>query len=432
MREDWTIIPIEKIGDIITGNTPSKSNTSFYSNKDFPFYKPKDLEAGDNVKFSNDGLSEEGFKNSRIAPEGSILVTCIGATIGKTGLIKKTGAFNQQINGIVPFRNIDSKFIYFQIIGLEFQKKIKENASSTTLPILNKSKFSILEINLAPLPIQRAIVRKIENLFVSLDKGIADLKTAQEQLKVYRQAVLKKAFEGVVTETTLEDIMESAVIGLVRSNAEQNNDGIGVPYVKMNNIDLEGNVNLSDLVFINANKVERDKYSLINGDILLNTRNSYELVGKTGIVKFLNFTCLFNNNIMRIRLKTRFNPSFICYQLISPFVKNQMGNHKKATTNVCALYQRNIFPLIVKIAGETEQHAIVSEIESRLSVCDKVEQSISEALAKAEALRQSILKKAFEGKLLSEIEIAKCKQEADYEPASKLLERIKKEKHHGK
>lgn len=79
-----------------------------------------------------------------------------------------------------------------------------------------------------------------------------------------------------------------------------------------------------------------------------------------------------------------------------------------------------------------EQHAIVHEIESRLSVCDKVEQSISEALEKAEALRQSILKKAFEGKLLSEAEIAKCKQEADYEPASVLLERLRKEKKNGK
>ncbi len=75
-----------------------------------------------------------------------------------------------------------------------------------------------------------------------------------------------------------------------------------------------------------------------------------------------------------------------------------------------------------------EQNVIVREIESRLSVCDKVEQSINEALEKAETLRQSLLKKAFDGKLLSEAEIAECKQEADYEPASVLLERIKKEK----
>ena len=75
-----------------------------------------------------------------------------------------------------------------------------------------------------------------------------------------------------------------------------------------------------------------------------------------------------------------------------------------------------------------EQHQIVQEIESRSSVCDKVEESISESLEKANALRQSILKKAFEGKLLSENEVAKCKLAADYEPAIVLLEKIKAEK----
>lgn len=79
-----------------------------------------------------------------------------------------------------------------------------------------------------------------------------------------------------------------------------------------------------------------------------------------------------------------------------------------------------------------DQHQIVQEIESRLSVCDKVEESIKESLIKAEALRQSILKKAFEGKLLSEEEIAKCKEDRDYEPASVLLQRIKAEKNKNK
>ena len=85
----------------------------------------------------------------------------------------------------------------------------------------------------------------------------------------------------------------------------------------------------------------------------------------------------------------------------------------------------------VPFSPPIEQLQIVREIESRLSVCDKVEQSISEGLEKAQALRQSILKKAFEGSLLSKAEIEKCKQAVDYEPAGVLLERIKKEKLHG-
>ena len=81
--------------------------------------------------------------------------------------------------------------------------------------------------------------------------------------------------------------------------------------------------------------------------------------------------------------------------------------------------------ITLPICSKEEQHQIVAEIERRLSVCDKMEQSITESLAKAEALRQSILKKAFEGNLLSQAEIAECKKEADYEPASALLARIK-------
>ena len=82
----------------------------------------------------------------------------------------------------------------------------------------------------------------------------------------------------------------------------------------------------------------------------------------------------------------------------------------------------------VPLFSSAEQRQLIQEIESRLSVCDKVEEAIKESLGKAEALRQSILKKAFEGKLLSEAELESCRKEPDWEPAEKLLERIKAEK----
>ena len=272
---------------------------------------------------------------------------------------------------------------------------------------------------------QQAIVAKIEELFSDLDKGVTDLKKAQDQLKIYRQAILKKAFEGLEKETTLEEIKEDSLIGLVRASGLQNSHGEGTAYLKMDKIDMIGNVELEDLVYVETNEDEIEKYALKTGDILLNTRNSYELVGKTGIVRNINKTVVFNNNIMRVRVNESYDPYFICYQLISPFVRKQMDKFKKATTSVCALYQRNLFPLKLKVIDIKEQHQIVQEIESRLSVCDKVEESIIKSLEKAEALRQSILKKAFEGRLLSTKEIEECKTAPDYEPAAVLLKKIK-------
>ncbi len=275
---------------------------------------------------------------------------------------------------------------------------------------------------------QDSIVSKIEELISDLDKGTADLKKAQNQLKVYRQAVLKKAFENLEKETTLEEIKEDSLIGLVRASGLQNSNGEGTAYLKMDKIDMIGNIELEDLVYVETNEDEIKKYALKTGDILINTRNSYELVGKTGIVRNINKTVVFNNNIMRIRVNESYDPYFICYQLISPFVRKQMDKFKKATTSVCALYQRNLFPLKLKVTDIKEQHQIVQEIESRLSVCDKVKQNISQSLEKAKALRQSILKKAFDGTLLSAEEIAACKAAKDYESASLLLKKIKAEK----
>jgi type I restriction enzyme S subunit len=135
---------------------------------------------------------------------------------------------------------------------------------------------------------------------------------------------------------------------------------------------------------------------------------------------------IINPRLIKISLnKSKYDNKFFKYYLESSTVKSIYTINASGTTmdvlNI-GIINKIPFPLPPTLV---EQFTIVREIESRLSVCDKVEQSITEALEKADALRQSILKKAFEGKLLSEAEIAKCKKEADYEPASKLLEKIK-------
>ena len=141
--------------------------------------------------------------------------------------------------------------------------------------------------------------------------------------------------------------------------------------------------------------------------------------------------CIHQNHIFRARVidKQTLNPYYLTYYAQSPDGKDFFFKNGKHTTNLASINKTVLSNLPVPIHPIQRQIQIVKDIESRLSVCDKIEQSITETLEKSEALRQSILKKAFEGKLLSETEIAKCKQEADYEPAEVLLERIKKEKH---
>ena len=187
LPEGWKWAKVKDIGKIETGTTPSKSNPEFYAN-DFPFFKPTDLEAGINVSVANDNLSKDGIKQARYLKSNSILVTCIGATIGKTGLIKVNGACNQQINSITPHESFVPEFVYYQVISHWFQEQIKMNAVATTLPILNKSKFEKLDFIYCPKDEQYQIVQEIESRLSECDNMEATIAASLQQAEACGKA----------------------------------------------------------------------------------------------------------------------------------------------------------------------------------------------------------------------------------------------------
>lgn len=216
----WIEVALSDIAEISTGNTPSKKEAGNYGSF-LLFVKPPELKDG-NIISASESLSEKGAEKSRILPKDSVLVSCIG-NLGKTGLSIETIAFNQQINGLIPYKNVNSRFLFYQAQSHAFNQQLEKKASATTIKIVNKQNFSTIKIRLAPFNEQTRIVEKIEELFSELDKGVESLKTAQQQLKVYRQALLKQAFEGKLTEqwrADNPDKVESAEQLLERIKAE--------------------------------------------------------------------------------------------------------------------------------------------------------------------------------------------------------------------
>ena len=207
-----------EIGEIITGNTPSKSNEEYYGNK-YPFFKPTDLDSGYFVTEAQDNLSIKGFEISRKLPIKSILVTCIGATIGKTGFIRREGTCNQQINAIIASKLIFSEYIYLLCISPYFQNEIIKNASATTLPIINKSKFEKLFLPLPPLSEQHRIVEKIEELLALVDDLETNKTDLQSYIKQAKSKVLEMAIRGELVPQNPED--EPASVLLERIKNEQ-------------------------------------------------------------------------------------------------------------------------------------------------------------------------------------------------------------------
>ncbi len=287
------------------------------------------------------------------------------------------------------------------------------------------SEFSKISFGLPPLSEQRAIVKKIEQLFSALDASITDLKKAQEQLKIYRQAVLKKAFEGELLEVDFESLGKA--IDPQPSHRTPPVDPNGIAYVSIKDV-VNDNIELSSARLVSKKILEEhlERYKLKEGDFIIGKIGT---IGNPVKVKLPQSYTL-SANVVLIQ-PGKINPNYLYYYFKSNYVEQQFNSGKKATTQSAFGIQK-VRRLIIRYPECSEhQNQIVKEIESRLSVCDAVEQQIKTSLDKAEALRQSILKKAFAGALLTQGELEACRKEPDYEPASVLLEKIKAEKQTG-
>lgn len=163
LPKGWCLCKLKNISLIITGSTPSKSNSAYYGGK-VPFYKPADLDAGRFVDRSAEYLSEAGKAISRVVPIGSTAVCCIGS-IGKVGYLIKEGTTNQQINCVIPSEAVDSVFLYYLCTSPLFYQELITLSSAVTISIINKSKMENIIVPLPPIEEQKRIVSKIEVLF---------------------------------------------------------------------------------------------------------------------------------------------------------------------------------------------------------------------------------------------------------------------------
>ena len=215
----WEWLQLKHVGRIETGTTPSTKISANYGGT-LPFFKPTDLDQGAHVREARDYLSKFGEESARVLPAGSTLVTCIGATIGKTGFAVTQCATNQQINSIIPYVGFNPRFVYLQTVAPFLNSRIKTDASATTLPILNKSKFGELPFSCCSLPEQDELVRLIEEQFVAIEESKREIDIALEQAEVLRQSILKKAFSGQLVPQDSNDEPASEFLDRLRAERE--------------------------------------------------------------------------------------------------------------------------------------------------------------------------------------------------------------------
>jgi type I restriction enzyme S subunit len=247
---------------------------------------------------------------------------------------------------------------------------------------------------------QERIVARIEELFSELDKAVETLKTTKEQLAVYRQAVISDAYPEMTDDNTMRlDEIAEITGGVTKGRKLVGQETEFLPYLRVANVQ-NGFLDLSVIKTIELKKSEIDKYLLKSGDVLYTEGGDRDKLGRGTVWNNEVENCVHQNHVFKARLNLQYAiPQYVAYWSMSGFARNYFYNKGKQSVNLASINKTVLSALTIPILKVDSQKIIVAEIESRLSVCDSIEQTVDTALQQSEAMRQSILKQAFEGRL---------------------------------
>ncbi len=395
----------KKLGEVCTyskGKKPQVLVEKVNKECKIPYINIKAFEKGIFAEYTN------GAK-CNLCEDKDLLMVWDGARCGLIGKAKK-GAVGSTLMKILPKENIHKEYLY-HFISSKFQI-LNTKPKGVGIPHIEPTLLWNFELLVPSMKEQEEIISKIEELLSDLENGIQQLEIAQQQLKVYRQSVLKWAFEGRLTnkkvngdlpnrwkQIELKELVERISDGPFGSNLKSNdyvNEGVRV-------IRLE---NIGEMEFRNEHKtfISHEKYETLKrhtvgkGDIIFSSFIMgiiRSVILPDYIDKAINKADCF---LVRVE-ETKINKNYLAFYFSTKAMQNQLVNHIHGATRP-RINTTQLKASIIPFAPMEEQKVIVREIESRLCVCDKVEEAITSALHQAEMLKQSILKKAFEGGLL--------------------------------
>lgn len=385
------------------------------------------------IKAFETGVIENYTDGEKCLPcsEGDILIVCDGSRSGLVG--KAINGYVGSTLAKITAEGMMQNYLFYFLQGKYALLNTKKKGTGT--PHLNPDLLKRQKIYVPSLNEQQRIVSRIEELFSELEKGVETLQTIKQQLAVYRQAVLKEAFEGKFTlswrKKHTQEIPQSDFENIKRQNeifkdtsGDENEISLVLPeeWIKIRLGEVfevqvgatpsrripeywNGNINWVSSGEVHFNSIYKTNEQ-ITEDGLAHASTSIHPIGtvmlamigegKTrGQAAILNSEAAHNQNTAAILVsKTPCSPKYIYYFLQMNYDNTRRvgsGNNQKA------LNKERVRALRFPFTSFAEQNKVVAEIESRLSVCDSIEHTVDTALAQAKAMRQSILKKAFEG-----------------------------------
>ena len=452
----WTRAKLGEIAEIVLGQSPP-SSTYNEDRVGLPFYQGK-LEFGKVYPTPVKWCS----KPKKTAEKGDVLIS-VRAPVGPTNICPEKSCIGRGLAAIRGLGGVNSSFVLY--LMRTFENVIAGKGTGTTFSAISGDQLRQFEIPLPPLNEQHRIASKVEELFSCLDAGVESLLKVKTLLKRYRQAVLKYAFEGKLTEEwrkTHKDQKEPAQELLERIKQQRKKAEFG-KYEEFPSIDPSGLSNLPDdwvwtrvgeisdtvhygytasavaepvgpkmlrITDIQENNVnwevvpycrisedKKHRYLLENGDLVFARTGA--TVGKSFLIKGRIPEAVFASYLIRIKLVSGIRKEFVSHFFQSPSYWMQI-RQEQVGIGQPNVNSRTLSRIVLPFPPIMEQHKIVEEIDDRLTITDEIGKTLQKSLTQAERLRQSILKEAFQGNLVP--------QNPTDEPAEKFLARMREEK----
>lgn len=350
--EDWEVKKISDFGKVYTGNTPPTNDQENYGNE-YMFVSPSDLGTTKYILNTEKRLSEKGFLISRKFESGSVLFTCIGSTIGKSGIAIEDLTSNQQINAITVNQFNNNEFLFYQL--QKNYKQIKLLAGEQAVPILNKSQFEQIKLLAAPLREQKAIADCLSTWDRAIEKQTALIAQKEFSKKALMQQLLsgKKRLKGFGGDW--KEVRLGKVCDLVNGMAFKPNEWTtsGMPIIRIQN--LNGS---NDFNFFDGNVQSR--YLVNNGDLLFAWSGSRGT--SFGAFRWFREQAVLNQHIFNVFPKNGFERDF-AFQLLK-WLTIQIERKAHGSAGLVHVTKKQLESEIMKIPNNKgEQTAIANVLQ---------------------------------------------------------------------
>lgn len=376
-----------KLNDLIELKKGKKPNSFCLptSQNTMPYVDIKAFEKGFVEKFTDD---EKCVK----CENGDLLIVCDGS---RSGLVGRAipGYVGSTLAKIEIDERLECDYLFYFLQSR--YRTLNKSVKGTGTPHLNPTLLKSFEISVPPIQEQKRIVARIEELFSNLDSAVETLQKTKQQLEVYRQAVYGEAYSTLNDLQNITDFFE--ISGGLTKNSNRSSLPIVMPYLRVANV-YYNYLDLTEIKQIGVKNSEIKEKLLKTNDLLFVEGNgSKSQIGRVAIWNGNISPCLHQNHIIKGRPNGKMLSKYALFYLISRFGREQILKVASSTSGLYTLSTGKICNLKIPYCSIENQTTIINSIEEKVSICESIEQLVELTLQQAEAMRQSILKQAFEG-----------------------------------